>query len=128
MTPSVNIDSGSLLLCYSPSCWAEGEEIDISPARYQRSILPRAKQISSVSFLPSLSDCLYTTSKLKNNSKKNNTHTHDYIDPHVSDSLKFMEDVFEWIDSVGEDMFDELVVSSRLECISSRPGMVNVPD
>ena len=36
------------------------------------------------------------------------------MEPHVSDSLKFTDEVFERIDSAGEDKFDELVVSSRL--------------
>lgn len=40
------------------------------------------------------------------------------MEPYVSDSLKFTDDVFERIDSVGEDRFDELVVSSLVGCIS----------
>jgi hypothetical protein len=36
------------------------------------------------------------------------------MEPHVSDSLKFTDDVFERMDSVGEDKFDEFVVSSRV--------------
>lgn len=47
------------------------------------------------------------------------------MEPHVSDSLKFTDEVFEWIDSVGEDRFDELVVSSRLGWISSGLTMGN---
>lgn len=35
-----------------------------------------------------------------------------YMEPHVSDSLKFTDDVFERMDSVGEDKFEEFVVSS----------------
>jgi hypothetical protein len=34
------------------------------------------------------------------------------MEPHVSDSLKFTDDVFERIDSVGDDKFEEFVVSS----------------
>ena len=55
-----------------------------------------------------------------------------YIEPHVSDSLKFIDDALEWIDSVGEERFDELVVSSRspgrFECMSSRLGMFKADD
>ena len=52
-----------------------------------------------------------------------------YIEPQVSDSLKFIDDVLEWIDSVGDERFDEFVVSSRspgrFEWISIRFGIVN---
>ncbi len=47
------------------------------------------------------------------------------MEPHVSDSLKFTDDVFEWIDSVGEDKLDEFVVSSLVGWISIIFGVVN---
>jgi len=47
------------------------------------------------------------------------------MEPHVSDSLKFTEDVFDRMDSVGEERFDELVVSSRAGRISIIFEMVN---
>ena len=58
----------------------------------------------------------YTTSKLNIDMKRKQTNEKQYyyMEPHVSDSLKFTDDAFERIDSVGEDKFEELVVSSRL--------------
>ena len=61
----------------------------------------------------------------KKKEKKTNKMQYYYMEPHVSDSLKFTDDVFDRIDSVGEDKFDEFVVSSRCGWISINVGIVN---
>lgn len=63
--------------------------------------------------------------KKKKTNEMNEAILVDYMEPHVSDSLKFTDEVFERIDSAGEDKFEELVVSSRLGWISNELVMVN---
>jgi len=53
-------------------------------------------------------------SKLEQERKQTNKKQYYYMEPHVSDSLKFTDDAFERIDSVGDDKFEEFVVSSRV--------------
>ena len=69
-------------------------------------------------FFLSLFD-FYTTYKLniymkKKQEKQTNKKQYYYMEPHVSDSLKFTDEALERMDSVGEDKFDEFVVSSRV--------------
>ncbi len=60
----------------------------------------------------------------KKEEKQTNKKQYYYMEPHVSDSLKFTDDVFERIDSVGDDKFEEFVVSSLVGWISRRFGIV----